>query len=428
MHNEFYNIYNVSHLYNLKPIGIGTPYVESLTSYIKRLAEAHSVSAGNLIRKELIPDMERNYVMINHFVRNNAIKINTMQSDISDCIVRILGEKTCNNSLIHLTMSAWKECFESRNTFRKNNAWCPFCFEESLKSNEPLYEQLIWTFRDVDICRKHQTPLVQKCPYCNALNTFISHSRVGYCSKCNYWLGLRSDENAQIPLINDEWHNWVYDNVGQLLTVLPIIEEANLIKFRKNLSRLNISMRRICKEINVSHGLIRNWGGSKPCLTDVLGLSFKVGYSVYELLTQDIETFTDVFLNRKIVTKNKNFRNITDIKELKRALDEAISNNGVSLTKLSKQVNTKNATIKKYFPKEFEILKVNYNKFLRVQKEEKINLIKNTMKLLIHNGVYPSRKALRCELGKDIVRCEEEIRVWKETLQELGCTKEGYNI
>lgn len=35
-------------LYNLEPIGIGTPYVEGLTSYIVRLADAHCVTTGTL--------------------------------------------------------------------------------------------------------------------------------------------------------------------------------------------------------------------------------------------------------------------------------------------------------------------------------------------------------------------------------------------
>ncbi len=30
-------------LYNLEPVGIGTPYVESLSSYIARFAEKHNV-------------------------------------------------------------------------------------------------------------------------------------------------------------------------------------------------------------------------------------------------------------------------------------------------------------------------------------------------------------------------------------------------
>ncbi len=43
--------FNLSHsyLYSITPIGLGTAKVESLTSFIARLAEAHSVFTGTLI-------------------------------------------------------------------------------------------------------------------------------------------------------------------------------------------------------------------------------------------------------------------------------------------------------------------------------------------------------------------------------------------
>ena len=41
-----------SHFYSLKPVGIGTPQVESLSSYVARLAEAHGVSVGDLVGRE----------------------------------------------------------------------------------------------------------------------------------------------------------------------------------------------------------------------------------------------------------------------------------------------------------------------------------------------------------------------------------------
>jgi hypothetical protein len=41
-----------SRLYHLEPIGIGTPFVESLTSYVVRLAEAHSVSPRIVVTPE----------------------------------------------------------------------------------------------------------------------------------------------------------------------------------------------------------------------------------------------------------------------------------------------------------------------------------------------------------------------------------------
>ena len=50
-----------SRLYHLEPIGIGTPLVESLTSYISRLAEAHCVSPKSLVINEILPVLGREY-------------------------------------------------------------------------------------------------------------------------------------------------------------------------------------------------------------------------------------------------------------------------------------------------------------------------------------------------------------------------------
>lgn len=53
-----------SRLYRLAPIGLGTAYVESLTSYIIRLAEAHSLPVGYTlphvwIRLTTVPTVNR---------------------------------------------------------------------------------------------------------------------------------------------------------------------------------------------------------------------------------------------------------------------------------------------------------------------------------------------------------------------------------
>src|SRR6516225_9309812 len=42
-----------SRLYSPAPAGMGTPFVESLSGYVIRLAEAHAVSTGDLVRSEL---------------------------------------------------------------------------------------------------------------------------------------------------------------------------------------------------------------------------------------------------------------------------------------------------------------------------------------------------------------------------------------
>ena len=46
-----------SRLYRLEPIGLGTPEVESLSSYLNRLAQAHCVTVSALIAHELVPQL-----------------------------------------------------------------------------------------------------------------------------------------------------------------------------------------------------------------------------------------------------------------------------------------------------------------------------------------------------------------------------------
>src|SRR5258706_2847393 len=46
-----------SHLYHLGPIGSVTGEVESATSYLSRLAMAHSVSTWSLLKCEIVPKL-----------------------------------------------------------------------------------------------------------------------------------------------------------------------------------------------------------------------------------------------------------------------------------------------------------------------------------------------------------------------------------
>src|SRR5262245_59612171 len=53
-----------SRLYHLEPIGIDTPNIESLTSYITRLANAHTVRTRDLFYKEIVPYVSKKYLPI----------------------------------------------------------------------------------------------------------------------------------------------------------------------------------------------------------------------------------------------------------------------------------------------------------------------------------------------------------------------------
>src|SRR5712691_8530009 len=50
----------------LEPIGVGTAYVESLTSYTCRLAHVHSITVGKLFNHEIGPMINKLYLASEH--------------------------------------------------------------------------------------------------------------------------------------------------------------------------------------------------------------------------------------------------------------------------------------------------------------------------------------------------------------------------
>lgn len=210
-----------SYLYSLPPIGIGTPYVESLTSYILRLAQAHCVTsssfflhlirilkgsnAGNEARKLSGGDFISNYNQFAHAING----INKMAADW----VELLQNLTLQSNLKYLTMLAWQNILSNKGLQRYRRAWCPHCFVESRERGEIVYEQLLWTIKSVSFCTKHLVPLVTSCPYCDKQSYILTcKSRTGHCYQCEEPLGTKLDiENQRLdkqsPDIQDEIQN-----------------------------------------------------------------------------------------------------------------------------------------------------------------------------------------------------------------------------
>ena len=113
-------------LYALAPCGIGTPYVESLASYVTRLAEAHVISVWRLIllirsasRPDQVPRSSLHY----------AYPVNGLGKD-SGVLLRNLEVATGRSGLHLLTLSALDGCISYPSIFRTKEAWCSRCLED----------------------------------------------------------------------------------------------------------------------------------------------------------------------------------------------------------------------------------------------------------------------------------------------------------
>src|SRR5947199_277732 len=162
-------------LFALQPIGVGSPFVESLTSYASRLAEVHAVRvpdlAGHVLAKcaphdaPIISARADDYRMGSGF-HPGTHAINGLAEDARRWIMAV-ETATKLTGLRLLTLMPLQLIFSKQSLLRKRQAWCPNCFSEWRQSGLLLYLPLLWHLQMVTICSRHRRRLEESCPPCN---------------------------------------------------------------------------------------------------------------------------------------------------------------------------------------------------------------------------------------------------------------------
>lgn len=211
-------------LYALTPCGLGTPYVESFSSYVTRLGEAHVVTVWRLIRHVFpqslnrIPRCETRYAYpANGLGKTSHIFLESSQA------------ATGRNDLRLLTLSALQGAVSQPNIFRTTEAWCPGCLEEWRTIDVPLYSPLLWTIRAVTVCPVHTSPLLERCPHCDSQFAALRvRARPGYCAICAQWLGSFDLPLSQGSVDGQQYNLWASTSIGQLLAAMADLEPSEL--------------------------------------------------------------------------------------------------------------------------------------------------------------------------------------------------------
>ncbi len=214
-----------SRLFHIEPVGIGTPYTESLSSYLNRLAQEHCLTSQKLIMGQIAPliltsedKSELLQKSVSHLLGNSNAKpaINGMR-EMTDQLVTVLEHLTMRPNLRFLTLLSWKGMISERGLFRNYRAWCPCCFEACKQEKRTIYEPLLWSFKDVEVCLRHEQRLIDQCPHCNSrLPVFARISPPGFCSRCYGWLGNHGKTTEDI-----EKYRVVIEGIEDLIAVTP---------------------------------------------------------------------------------------------------------------------------------------------------------------------------------------------------------------
>ena len=222
-----------SRLYSLKPMGIGTPFVESLTGYVSRLADAHAVSVGNLVGRELSlvgskpthpfgPFVPRAQTAGSHGFCGTR-SANGL-AEIAKRWVVALERGTLQSNLRFLTLLPFEGVFSKGRIFRRTRAWCSACYAHWRCTGATVYEPLLWTMRLVTVCPRHRQPLDEVCPNCSErMKPLGTYARPGHCSKCLQWLAGEdtSVSPTQSAQKSDADAVWRAQALGELLAAAP---------------------------------------------------------------------------------------------------------------------------------------------------------------------------------------------------------------
>lgn len=180
-----------SRLYHLEPVGVGTPFVESLSSYFSRLAQAHYVTNYKLYKYEVAPllqeirtDGQRESPHYSKLLERSIGPINGAL-DITKAWVEVLEALTKRTGLRLLTGLQMGTAVSPDDLMRKATAWCPSCYGEWSRRDKIIYQPLLWMFSAVEICPRHKQHLEQVCPHCSRKQIFFnSRTLLGHCSRC----------------------------------------------------------------------------------------------------------------------------------------------------------------------------------------------------------------------------------------------------
>jgi hypothetical protein len=439
-----------SRLYHLEPIGIGSPMVESLTSYLMRLAEAHGVHPSTLLRKEIYPLLNRTYLYhdgrLGSTFATDSARLNAIAKTNTGLLVQALEHLTLRSDLRFLTMLTFAEVLSQRNLVRHRRAWCPVCYEEWRKAGHVIYDPLLWAFESVVRCSWHGQPLCLHCPNPVCARTqypLALQGQPGYCMSCGQWLGSTSQSEAESPAISDdewEWQRWVANAVGELLSAAP--------GFSKEPSRETLAMKittyldeqaggnihMLARQLHVAYSAVWQWqhGQKAPQLGMFVQICAHLGTSPVDFLTGNIGRVGTP--QRRVPPgeplppkRSERLSRRMDTKKLQAALEAALQEDPPpSMKEVGRRLGGYNASdLARYLPDLCRAISLRYleyksNKGLERQRKA-CEQVQQAVQTVHTQGIYPSQHRIEALLNVPGLLRQRKVKIaWQDSLRELG--------
>lgn len=273
-----------STLHALKPFGLGSPEVESLTSYFCRLAYSHGMTAQKLA----------DWVLA-HFERPVCERYGWHQRNLASMSLQTeewaawLSELTGVASLDRLTLAPWRHLLGVPGLAPRSDRWCPCCLADDLRHGGEPYFRLAWDIAPADSCSRHKVQLVSTCPHCQRSNVRNRAAVVvpGYCTACGGFLG-----DAEAAVASPQ-SMWMARQVGLMLADRPLVSSEGVVPLLETvIERMAVgNISTFASQFGFSKGGVWHWlrKGGLPTIRGWLTISLHGGIGLNQLFAGEVE-------------------------------------------------------------------------------------------------------------------------------------------
>lgn len=410
-------------LYSIEPIGIGSINVESISSYISRLSDAHCVTVGDILTHLIAPKIDKKYIKGGNGFYKSSSAINGY-GNLADNFIEVIESLTKRRDIGKTTFINCRELVPFRGLLKNSRHWCPSCFQDDLESKQIVYERLSWTLQPFYKCIIHDSNLESVCPFCRSSMYILERKSVpGYCSKCFYWLG-KTMENQNVTIRGGEAN----DSMRTFFSTF-----------------INLSFGNDCVSSSISFYLERNFEGSLSKAAGFFGYpkstlwGWKEGTNLPPLnalinITMKLQLSLTDFINMEksnITLKNDCIDRIVssgrvkkDHKKIQDFLKLIIAEKRpYSISEIANLMECDRKLLTQMYPNECQQIKINYLDSLEVKKQYKNNAMKksidNAVYTLMKQGTYPSSRKVEEIIGKGKLHEKKYQDYWKEKKSSL---------
>ena len=386
-----------SRLYSIKPMGIGTSYIESLSSYIARLSSYHCLNVSHLIKQEVMPLIREQTQFTNiNFKAQNHFPIWSINglTNTSKILGQTLEQLTKRNDLLFLALSSLSEVISQRKSLKKYQAWCPLCYEQWHQEKQEIYTPLIWLIEPIKICPHHHQLLLNKCPYClKSFRQIQLKFRNGYCPKCFHWLGyFYPKHHHNLSQAELQWQLTLINQIGNLISKIPTFTSsissqrvATMINHYSNhISQNNLSLFLQKINSNINNKTLHKWinNSQNPTLEKLVQLCHDLDTSLLDFLQEDLENINwhekiNTINQQSFTSSYKAPQRLTkiELQKIKKLLELALEiETPPSVKEIADIVNTYPANISFHFPILTRNL-INKRKDFNNKKKQEIRII-----------------------------------------------------